>query len=83
MRSVNKQTIFVSYRSPAFEDLVMHKCRVLNGRECTRKSSITCSYKECSFRRASLFASKHINYNFIIVPPVYILNPQDLLTIVR
>lgn len=29
MKSVNKQTIFVSYRSPAFEDLVMHKCRVL------------------------------------------------------
>lgn len=81
MRSVNKQTIFVSYRSPAFEDLVIHKCRVLNGRECTRKSSITCSYKECSFRRATLFASKHINYNFIIVPPVYILNPQDLLRV--
>lgn len=73
--------IFVSYRSPIYEDLVRNKCKILQGGECTPEISKSCSFKDCSYRKACIWRSQYPDYDIVIVPPTYILNPKDLLTV--
>lgn len=72
--------MFISYRSPSYNELRKNGCKILNSQECTLQNAAYCSYKKCSFRRAAVFSMRQ-NYKTIIVPPLYILSPDVLLSV--
>lgn len=71
--------VFISYRSPSYDQLKENNCKLLNGKICNKQTAPDCSFKMCSFRRASIFANRQ-DFNCNIVSPRAILPHNVLLT---
>lgn len=75
------EQIFISYRSPKYEDLKKNKCRVVLGQKCDGNLALSCKFENCSYRKAIIFANSYSQYKSVVIPPTYILDPKDLLRV--
>lgn len=74
------KNVFISYRSTPYTQLVAQGCKVVNNNEkCNCDIALKCSVQNCEFKRASIFARKQ-TYNCFLVPPIYMLPPNTILT---
>lgn len=75
------EQVFISYRSTSYKKLNESGCAVIkNGKKCDCQTAPSCPVQDCAFKRAAIFANKQDNYKCYIVPPVYMLPPNTLLT---
>jgi len=72
--------MFISYRSPSYEEREKYGCLTLLGYTCDSKACESCAFKNCSYRRACIFAKRQ-SFRFIIVPPSRILAPDAILSV--
>ena len=75
------EQVFISYRSTSYKKLSESGCDVITkGKKCDCQSAFFCLVQDCAFKRAAIFANRQDKYKCYIVPPVYMLPPNTLLT---
>ena len=75
------EQVFISYRSTSYKKLSESGCDVITkGKKCDCQSASFCPVQDCAFKRAAIFANRQDKYKCYIVPPVYMLPPNTLLT---
>lgn len=71
---------FISYRSTPYSQLLEAGCNVVtNNGKCDEHTALECPVQDCAFKRASIFAQRQ-EYDCFLVPPVYMLPPNTILT---
>jgi hypothetical protein len=55
---MNNLDLFISYRSPSYEDLKKNNCVIQNGEICQFENAIfnSCKYNDCIYKKASWYA---------------------------
>lgn len=77
-----KRTMFCSYRSPAYADLVHNNCAMLfTGQKCNSGNKVfkSCAYKGCSYRKMLAAVSSLMNFNKDVIKYFYHISPRYLL----